>query len=854
MKLPDLKASYEPVALSGTLEDYLASLAPFQHYSTTLGVFGRDGTLRFQNEACRYLLEDSSDSIDALYRKQSLSAAPAFRVHLQACLESGKTQTALINVFFDRNISVELNLQFRPLLANSKVAGCLFTIGEESISFHHHHLASMQETLRTYREQISRVTAKKIKSDAFVHALLRSTPFPVMLLNHKRQVMQINEACERLFGLESRQAMAESCEQFIDCYHKQNACPLLDQHREIELEAGSCLVNQPNETHILRSAVLLTEKDEPIILEAFVDITDRYRAEQELKQANQQNRLLLESTSEGIFGIDRHLRFTFVNHAAAEMFGYNAEDLLGREMHDFIHCADENGMSIREEDMAIYHTLKYGKKRSTDAVFTARNAQPIPIQYSSSPVFENNLLTGAVVVFRNVAEQRALNKKMEYMATHDSLTGLLNRNEFERLLKEQISLCRKRHQVAALSYIDLDQFKLVNDTCGHAAGDALLRQLTSVLQNNMREQDYLARLGGDEFGILYCDCDTDTAMRLTQEVCKIIEEFRFIWEGKSFSTKASAGVALIDDSIEDDSSLMSDADSACYIAKESGRNTVHLYENHDEAVTKRKSEMIWVTRLNEALLRNQFELYFQPIVHRGDSDCCRFIEFLVRLHQPDYSEDDNITLPGAFIPAAERYDLMPQVDRWVTKHAIEWIVKHNGSNPQLELCSINLSGHTIGNTEFAKFIEDQFCAHPNIAHKICFEITETAAVADLKRAIDFIEFIKSFGCLFALDDFGSGMSSFSYLKNLPVDFLKIDGTFVRDMAADRVDFAMVEAINQVGQVMGIKTIAEFVENQSIVNQLYMIGVDYMQGHHLARPQPISQFSSQSLTFSNSGNT
>jgi len=846
MKLPDLNALNSPIVLTGTLDDYLDTLTPFLQHSYSLAVFDASGVRRFVNASSRYLLEDGSDSLDSFFAKQPLQQAKTFRGALAACLNSGQCQSTRFCVYFDRHINVELNLQFRPLLSDDKVVGCQLSVGEETFSYNRHHLARLQHTLASYRDHLNHVTRDKIKADGIVQALLKNAPFPMMLLNQHRQVMQINEACERLFGLESRQAMAESCEMFLDCYQTHHGCPLLEQHKEVGLEEGLCLANQTTDTHILRSAVLLTEKNEPIILEAFIDISDRYRAEQELKHANAQNRLLLESTSDGIFGLDLEMRFTFVNRSAAEMFGYNANALLGRRMHEVMHYADEDGRPQKKENLAIYQTLKFGKKCSTDAVFSVYESQPIPVQYSSSPVFENGILTGAVIVFRNVAESRALNKKMEYMATHDSLTGLLNRNEFERQVNTQIALCRVEHHCAALSYIDLDQFKLVNDTCGHAAGDALLRQLTNVLQNNMRKGDTLARLGGDEFGILFRNVDVNEALALTNAVCRIIEEFRFIWEGKSFSIKASGGIAMIDEYVEDDSKLMSAADSACYIAKERGRNIVHLYEHHDEAVTKRKSEMIWVSRLNEALLRNQFQLYYQPIIHRRDTDQCRFIEFLVRLQQPEYSEDDNITLPGAFIPAAERYNLMPQVDRWVTHQVCDWIVKHNGNNPQLDLCAINLSGHTIGNSDFAQFLEGQFRAHSNIARHICFEITETAAVADLKRAIDFINFIKGFGCQFALDDFGTGMSSFSYLKYLPVDFLKIDGTFVRDMSTDRVDYAMVEAINQVGQVMGIQTIAEYVENERIVDQLVTIGVDYMQGNYLAQPQPLSTFSPRCL--------
>jgi len=842
MKSPDLNALTGPIILPGTLEAYLATLTPWLAHGSSLAVFDATGARRFANAGSRYLLDDGSDSLGACYARQPLQASASFREGLNDCLHSGQDQALRLCVYFDRHIHVELTLQFRPLWSGDAVVGAQLGVGEEAFSFHRHYLGRLQHTLASYREQLQRVTLDKLKADGVVQALLRNAPFPMMLLNRQRQVMQINEACERLFGLASRQARAESCERFFDCYRIHQGCPLLDQDQAVSLEAGQCLAHPDTQTHILRSAVLLADTGEPMILEAFVDISDRVHAEQALQRAHAQNRLLLESTSEGIFGIDQAMRFTFINQAAVEIFGYSANTLLGRPLHEVLQVADEDEHPLAHEHLAIYETLKFGVKRRDDVVFVVHEGKPIPVQYSSSPVYEHGRVTGAVIVFRNVAESRALNKKMEYLATHDSLTGLVNRNEFERLVKAQIVAYRTQAQSAALSYIDLDQFKLVNDTCGHAAGDALLRQLTNVMQNTMRPDDLLARLGGDEFGILFRHVDLKQALALTQAVCKLIDEFRFIWEGKSFSIKASAGIALIDNDVEDSSTLLSAADAACYIAKERGRNMVHVYEHHDEAVTKRKSEMIWVTRLNEALLRNQFQLYYQPIFHHQDTGPCRFIEFLLRLHQPGYSEGDNVTLPGAFIPAAERYNLMPQVDRWVTQQVCDWIVKHNGSHPQLDLCAINLSGHTIGNSDFARFLEGQFRAHPNIARHLCFEITETAAVADLKRAIDFIEFIKGFGCQFALDDFGTGMSSFSYLKHLPVDFLKIDGTFVRDMSTDRVDFAMVEAINQVGHVMGIQTIAEYVESAVIVEQLDKVGVDYLQGNHLAEPQPLSSFS------------
>lgn len=849
MRPADLTASEGPITLTGSLADFLESLAPFHQHRSSVGVFDNTGVLRFSNASCRYLLQDGSDSVDSLHSKQPVQHAPRFQDILAASLHRGQYRNELFQVYFDRYIYVQLTFLFRPLLANSEVVGCLLAVGEESFAFNQHQLAMLQQTLGQYRDQLVTIAREKTHTDRLIRALLTNTPFPMMLLNDDRQVLQMNQACEHLLGVPSRQATAELCDLFFDCFAKHNGCPIVDRGLALHLEPGQCRLKHGDERHILRSAVRLTETNDPIILEAFIDISARYHAEQELKLANDRNRLLLESTSDGIFGIDTNTCVTFANKAAAEMFGQSADELLGRRLEEILQCADEDGCSVEEHDLAITKTLKYAKKHSADAVFSVLNGPVIPVQYSSSPMFDDGLLTGAVVVFRNVAESRALNKKMEYMATHDSLTGLLNRCEFERLTKEQILLCHHQQASAALSYIDLDQFKLVNDTCGHAAGDALLRQLTTVLQHSVRKTDILARLGGDEFGVLLRNVDATQAMQLTHSICRVIEEFRFIWEGKSFAIKASGGVSMIDEHVVDESKLMSAADSACYIAKERGRNTVHLYQVDDAAVTKRAGEMIWVSRINEGLLRNQFQLYYQPIMHRADTEHCGFIEFLVRLEQPQYSEDDNAILPGAFIPAAERYNLMPQVDRWVTQHAFEWLVAHSANNAQLGLCSINLSGHSIGNSEFARCLGELLRSYPSIARRVCFEITETAAVADLNRAIEFIHFTKSYGCQFALDDFGSGMSSFSYLKHLPVDFLKIDGTFVRDMASDRVDFAMVEAINQVGQVMGIKTIAEFVENEAIVKQLHTIGVDYMQGNHLAMPQPISRFTAQGLVLS-----
>ena len=420
--------------------------------------------------------------------------------------------------------------------------------------------------------------------------------------------------------------------------------------------------------------------------------------------------------------------------------------------------------------------------------------------------------------------------KLAYHASHDQLTNLVNRAEFENRLKQALQEITTRGRQHVVMYMDLDQFKIVNDTCGHAAGDQLLRQVGALLKQKVREGDTLARLGGDEFGVLLENCPMQEAIRIAHELRQCVADFRFVSESRSFNIGASIGVIHVADGTLNLTDVLGAADAACYMAKEKGRNRVQFYRPHDSEVFLRRGEMEWVSRLQRALQDGRFTLHAQEIISIKDPTQIRHHELLVRM----LDEHDKLIPPMAFIPAAERYSMMPLIDQWVVQNAFARI---NSLGRNCGTYAINISGTSIGDERFLEFVREQFRRYVMPPRTICFEITETAAIANFDKAARFFGELKSLGCLFSLDDFGAGMSSFGYLKHLPVDFIKIDGSFVKDVATDSVDFAMVRAINDVGHEMGKKTIAESVDGDAGLVALRTIGVDFAQGHWIAPPKP-----------------
>ncbi|MCB1858158.1 MAG: EAL domain-containing protein [Gammaproteobacteria bacterium] len=438
------------------------------------------------------------------------------------------------------------------------------------------------------------------------------------------------------------------------------------------------------------------------------------------------------------------------------------------------------------------------------------------------------------------AEIRRAHRRAEaeiyHLAFHDVLTGLVNRREFEHQLGQVLDNTRRDFLSHALLYLDLDQFKLVNDTCGHLAGDELLRLLAVLLQSHVRGNDVLARLGGDEFGILLKGCPAARAQQIASEIRQAIAGFRFAWEDKVFVIGVSIGLVMINADSFNVKDALSKADIACYTAKDQGRNRVHVYSETDAEAARRYGDMQWANRIRDALEEHRFVLYQQQIKPLGDvSGPEEMREFLVRM----VGENGEIISPGAFIPAAEHYNMMHLIDRWVIDFAFGYLSNRQRQAPnRCELTFINLSGNSLNDTAFFEFVRERLDRYQVFPGSICFEITETAAISNLGRAIEIIRGIKSLGCHFALDDFGSGMSSFSYLRAIPVDYLKIDGSFVKNMVDDAMDCAIVEAINVIGQVAGLKTIAEFVENQAIWDKLHAAGVCYGQGYGIDCPRPL----------------
>ncbi|HXG44962.1 MAG TPA: EAL domain-containing protein [Gemmatimonadales bacterium] len=567
------------------------------------------------------------------------------------------------------------------------------------------------------------------------------------------------------------------------------------------------------------------------------DITERTQLARRLFEEKERAEVTLGSIGDGVIRTDAEGLIEYLNTVAEQLLGCRLASVAGRPIDHVITLANETTREPLENPVRICLRERRMVGRSGQSLLIRPDGREFAIDDSAAPIRDHEgRVIGAVMVFHDVSRARTLARQLAHQASHDSLTGLVNRHEFERRLSRIISRAREEASTHALCYLDLDQFKVVNDTCGHVAGDELLRRLAQALQKKVRRRDTLARLGGDEFGVLLEHCPPDQATRVAHELLAAIQEFRFVWEGKPFTLGVSIGVVTITSESENLAAVLRDADAACYAAKERGRNRVHCYEPNDAVLALRQGEMQWVTRITQALEEHRFRLYGQPIVPLAGRPSERSrCEVLIRLLQPD----GTLVAPGAFIPAAERYNLMGQVDRWVIREVVALYARHR-HRPWKPIASINLSGASLSDPGLLAFVRDQLARHELSPDTLCFEITETAAIANLGQAAHFIRELKALGCWFALDDFGSGMSSFAYLQSLPVDALKIAGAFIRHIEHDPVEYAMVEAINRVGHVMRLRTVAEGVESVGTIATLRRIGVDYAQGFALGEPIPLEE--------------
>ncbi|BAK78348.1 diguanylate cyclase/phosphodiesterase with PAS sensor(s) [Pseudogulbenkiania sp. NH8B] len=570
------------------------------------------------------------------------------------------------------------------------------------------------------------------------------------------------------------------------------------------------------------------------------DITDRKLAEGALHAEQERAQVTLASIGDAVITLDGGGQVDYLNPVAEQLIGHPLAQAHGRRL-GALCCLFEEGLSperpVRLEPL-LNEAAPPGAGRNL--LLERHDGSRVSVCMVSAPIFDSQGgVSGKVLVFHDMTRERLYIESLSWQASHDALTGLTNRHEFERRLTRLLETTVGRQQYHVLMYLDLDQFKVVNDTCGHAAGDELLRQVCVLLSQQLREGDTLARLGGDEFGVLLQNCPPEAALPVAEKLRQTVCDLHFSWNGQPFAISASIGVVHISGVPTTLKEVMRAADVACYMAKEKGRNRAQLYVADDAELTVRYGEMEWVQRLHRALEDDRFRLYAQTIVPLGDGSAAPHFELLLRL----LDEYGMLVPPSAFIPAAERYNLMVTIDRWVVSTALAMLAARTSPGSEWT-CAINLSGASLCDDDFLGFLRAELAGSGIDPAHLCFEVTETSAIANLACATEFMRELRQLGCRFSLDDFGAGMSSFGYLKHLPVDFLKIDGGFVKDMLDDPVDHAMVEVINHIGHVMGKQTIAEFAEHPGILEALKRMGVDYAQGYGVARPLPLAEVLAQ----------
>jgi diguanylate cyclase (GGDEF)-like protein/PAS domain S-box-containing protein len=566
-----------------------------------------------------------------------------------------------------------------------------------------------------------------------------------------------------------------------------------------------------------------------------LDVSERRDMANQLAEQHELLRVTLQSIGDAVITTDAGGVVTWLNPVAERMTGWFTREAQGHPLTEVFHVVNEETGALIENPVSI--CLSQGKVigLANQSLLISRDGRQFGVEDSAAPIRSNGGdVLGVVLVFHDVSEQRRLSGEMTYRATHDTLTDLVNRVEFEKRLLSALRKAHDDHSEHAVLYIDLDQFKLVNDACGHAIGDQLLQQASKLLTDCVRARDTVARLGGDEFGIILEHCPIDQAQRVAQKICERMDEFRFTHGDRRFRIGTSIGLVPVDQRWANAAAIQQAADTSCYAAKEAGRNRVHVWFDTDQAMKTRSHEMQWTSRIERALDEGSFELFAQRIQPLNTEERGLHAEVLIRMR----NDDGSLVLPGAFLPAAERFHLASRLDRWVLSRAIAWLqaLPHPS---MVENLSVNLSGQSVGDRAFhgwANEVLEQ--AGPLIRSQLCLEITETAAVTNMADAAVFVRGLRAAGVKVALDDFGAGASSFGYLKSLPVDFLKIDGQFIRNLVTDALDQAAVRCFVEVARLVGMKTVAEFVDNEAALARLRELGVDHAQGYLIHRPAPI----------------
>ncbi len=689
---------------------------------------------------------------------------------------------------------------------------------------------------RTAEEQL-RLTASRLVAllgNLQAGTLMVDEDGRVIIVNQRFfSMFAINKLAPDLIGAEGHVLIAEAKQMF--------AAPEQFAARAEEIIQGRQLVS--GEELLLLDGRIFERDYVPVFLEQryvghlwqYRDITERKRAAIALFQEKERAQVTLQSIGDGVVTVDAQGNIEYLNPAAEAITGWSTAQARGLASSKIINLFfEETGQAVSDPvaQCLLGQTLFTA---SANIVLRRSDGSEIAIEHSAAPIRDREgQVVGVVVILHDDSQARSMANQLSWQACHDPLTELFNRRKFEQSLEGLLLSARQNNMQHALLYLDLDQFKIVNDTCAHLAGDELLRQMSGLLQSLVRDSDVLARLGGDEFGVLLRHCPPDRSLTIANGIREAVQDYRFAWQGKPFNIGVSIGLVNIDSQSESITALLSAADTACYAAKDKGRNRVQVYQPGDSELQQRHGEMQWVSRIHDAFENARFLLYTQSIIALGkETPVTAHCEILLRMRD----ERGGLLPPMAFIPAAERYSLMPSIDRWVIRTLFAKLRGRPQLAEGLHTYAVNLSGTSLNDEMFLEFVLDQFRDGKVAPAWICFEITETSAIANLSKAIHFMGILKKLGCRFSLDDFGSGLSSFVYLKTLPVDYLKIDGSFIKDIVTDPVSKAMVKAINEVGHIMGIQTIAEYVETPEILKHVREVGMDFAQGVGISPPKP-----------------
>ncbi|MBI3045772.1 MAG: EAL domain-containing protein [Betaproteobacteria bacterium] len=584
-----------------------------------------------------------------------------------------------------------------------------------------------------------------------------------------------------------------------------------------------------------------------VVIRIIVTTEERLEREKELAEVT------LHSIVDGVITTDAAGRIEYLNPVAERYLGWSCHEAAGRRLSDVFRVVDErSGSAI--ETLPLTGEQGAGDAEPIAVRLLDRSGRECPVRYSHAPICgRDGAVHGMIVVFHDVSQIRAMAQQLTWQASHDALTGLVNRREFERRLAELIETARTQRREHALLFMDLDSFKAVNDTCGHSAGDELLRQLTVIMLSRMRGSDTLARLGGDEFGALLESCPLEQALRIANALRETVREFRFVWEGKTFSVGVSIGLVPLTAASGDLNQVLAAADACCYDAKNRGRDRVQVHQPQVPDYGSRREELQLVSQITGAFEHGRFRLYRQRIAPLdGAPRREQHYEVLVRM----LDRAGNPVPAAGFMPAAERYNLLTSIERWVVSSLVEFLgrqwaagaIPHelHGSGER-GFYSVNLSGASINDRSFPDFLRNLLTRYQLPSGLLCFEITETTAISNLSKAAELMHELKGMGCRFALDDFGTGMSSFAYLKYLPVDYLKIAGVFIKDMASDPMDYAIVDSINRISHILGMRTVAESVEDAAALARITELGLDYAQGYFIAEPEALGEEPSQRQT-------